>query len=326
MRETKRQLRHGSRRAQAPAVLRRGASGSGLIREYPTTLWGIGTRALEVEGSEPAPTFLLLHGFLDSADTWRPVLERLAAAGRSAIAYDMPGFGFAERARHGGLLDQQESFVAEAVRRVAAKSGRNVVVAGNSLGGWVTLRIGAHQNLPLAAIAPIAPAGLDMSPWFFRAERIPAADAIVDLPVPIPSRVTRDIVSRTFRQLAFCDQSKVDEPSIRRFAFHNRDRATVRWRINAARRLITDGGSAYHPERIMVPTTVIWGDKDLLCLPSGAKRLSDEIVGSRLAMLHGCGHCPQLEEPGRTAELLLETAPTKQRAKPRLRRYLLGAA
>jgi pimeloyl-ACP methyl ester carboxylesterase len=57
------------------------------------------TRALELEGGGPG--IVLLHGWGDSADTWRPLLAELAARDRRAIAVDLPGFGEATRLRPG---------------------------------------------------------------------------------------------------------------------------------------------------------------------------------------------------------------------------------
>src|ERR671931_31971 len=51
---------------------------------------GVATRALELEGDGPG--LILLHGWGDSADTWRPLLARLARLGRRAIAVDLPGW------------------------------------------------------------------------------------------------------------------------------------------------------------------------------------------------------------------------------------------
>ncbi|MER6900182.1 alpha/beta fold hydrolase, partial [Amycolatopsis sp. NPDC000740] len=80
------------------------------IRESFRRFAGMRTRVLEVgppvaeapapkrtrrkgDGKPRAPRLVLLHGYCDSADTWRPVLGELAAAGIAAIAVDLPGFG-----------------------------------------------------------------------------------------------------------------------------------------------------------------------------------------------------------------------------------------
>lgn len=276
----------------------------GRLREYRTTVWGVRTRAIEVAG-EGRP-IVLVHGFCDSADTWRAVLERLAAAGRRAIAYDMPGFGFAERAGHGNLVTQQEGFVAEAVRRAAEASGEQVVVAGNSLGGWVSLRIGARDDLPVAAISPIAPAGQSLSPWFFRLDRIPGATRLINLPVPVPDSVTREMVARAFHQLGYHDRSRIDAATVRRFTLHNRKRSVLRWRLEEAKRVKPELERPWDAARIEVPTTIIWGVRDLLCLAAGAEPLAESISGSKLLLLDDVGHCPQIEVPDVVTPELLE--------------------
>jgi pimeloyl-ACP methyl ester carboxylesterase len=63
------------------------------IVEHKLELGGSQTRALELDGE--GPPVLLLHGFGDSADTWRLVLDRLRKRGQAAVALDMPGFGAA---------------------------------------------------------------------------------------------------------------------------------------------------------------------------------------------------------------------------------------
>ena len=68
-----------------------------VIAVEPTVeLGGTSTRRLSVSGA--GIPFLLIHGFADSADTWRWLLPELAAAGRAAAAIDLAGFGTAEAA------------------------------------------------------------------------------------------------------------------------------------------------------------------------------------------------------------------------------------
>ena len=63
--------------------------------EYRESFGGFSTRVLELEGD--GPPLLLIHGYADSADTWRLVLDELARRDRRAIAIDLPGFGRADR-------------------------------------------------------------------------------------------------------------------------------------------------------------------------------------------------------------------------------------
>src|SRR5215211_6063396 len=98
--------------------------------EHRLELAGYRTRALELEGE--GPPLLLLHGFADSADTWRIVLDRLARAGRRALALDLPGYGAASPLKGGAILPQLDSFARAGVEHMGEKGA---IVAGNSLGG-----------------------------------------------------------------------------------------------------------------------------------------------------------------------------------------------
>ena len=66
--------------------------------------------------------------------------------------------------------------------------GEPVVVAGNSLGGAVALRLGERADLPLAGVVPVAPAGLEMPGWFDLVERDPIIRRLLDIPMPVPGR------------------------------------------------------------------------------------------------------------------------------------------
>lgn len=276
------------------------APAPGRIREYRTTVGGIATRAIEVGGH--GPPIVLFHGFCDSADTWRLVLRSLAESERAAVAYDMPCFGYADWGTEGNLLDQQVSFGTAAVERAAQESGEKVIVVGNSLGGWATLRI-AERELPIAGIVPVAPAGIELSPWFLRADRIGGISPLIALPAPIPAALIRQVVGRAFVRVAYADPRAVDPWAVRRFCLHNRDRSVFRRRLVAAQGVKSELDRPFNPARVKVPSVVLWGDRDLLCLPRAAEPLAAQL-GAKLIMVEGCGHCPQLEAPDSVIEAI----------------------
>lgn len=138
------------------------ASGTLAPLEQDAVYGGVRTRELRQSGG--GPPIVLLHGFTDSADTWRPLMRELTAAGREAVAVDLPHFGSAERPRPGGaLLPAFDAFAADVVR--AADRGEGVVLAGNSLGGLVALRAAQNPDLAIRAVIAVGPAGLGVQPW-----------------------------------------------------------------------------------------------------------------------------------------------------------------
>jgi pimeloyl-ACP methyl ester carboxylesterase len=265
-------------------------------------LGGIKTRSIEARGEGTAT--LLLHGWCDSADTWLAVLERISRRGGSAIAYDLPGFGVAPPLGEESVLDQLVDFSAAAVLELAERSGGEVIVAGNSLGGWTALRLAQREDLPIKAVIPIAPAGVQMAPAFFAIDRIPAVAQIVGLPAPTPRVVTRAVVGRIFRQLAFSHPSEADAAVVDRFTRFNSDRKTLRRRLETAKALREDLDDPFDHEAIEIPVTVIWGDRDRLCLPEGASKLCGLLPHADLHVINDCGHMPQHEVPQLVVEVI----------------------
>jgi pimeloyl-ACP methyl ester carboxylesterase len=281
------------------------------IAEKRLELAGLKARALEVTpGSDEAKSpLVLLHGWSDSADTWRPLLAELSRRGRAGTALDLPGFGMADRLdRDEEVLPQLDRFVAAAVTRAAERAGAPAVVAGNSLGGLAAMRAAENPDLPLAGIVPIAPAGLDMAGWFPIVEGAPLIRFVLRAPVPLPEAILREAVGRTYRTLAFARPAEVDPSVVSSFTRHVRTKRDVVRVLTTGRRLLGEIRQPFRLDRVACPVLLVWGDQDRMVFSSGADRVLRDVPHARLEVIEHCGHCPQLEATGRVADLL-ETFP-----------------
>ena len=280
------------------------------------TLAGIETRELVLEGS--GPPVLLLHGFADSADTWRPLLEELATAGRAATAIDLAGFGACEAdgLADGMLLPRWDEMVAEAVRRLSASYGGDVFLAGNSLGGALAMRAAQDPGLPLAGIVPIAPAGLHMARWFPIIESERMLRLLRRSPLPVPELLVREIVGRVYVNLAFADRSRATPEIIASFTRHLPTVARSTAILDIGRRLLAELESPFRLEDIDCPLLLVWGDRDRMVFTTGAERVLRTVPYSDIEVIRGCGHCPQVEAPAELAELLLRFPDEFEHAAP----------
>jgi pimeloyl-ACP methyl ester carboxylesterase len=271
--------------------------------EHRLHLAGYETRALELEGD--GPPVLLLHGFSDSADTWRLALDRLARAGCSALAVDLPGFGAAEALAPGPVLPQYDAFVAAAVRGLA-DGGGEVVVCGNSVGGVVALRAAEQEGLPVAGVVAVAPAGLDMPRWFSIIERDPVVRTLLRAPVPMPGWMVRATVGALYRQLAFARPGAAAVEVVEAFTAHHAGRERVRGHLDTGRRLLPELRDPFHFAAVRAPVLLVWGDRDRMVSHTGGQRVVAALPDTTYEIIEGCGHCPQVEEPDRFVELLLD--------------------
>lgn len=98
---------------------------------------------------------VLLHGARASRTQWRPQLRALTAAGRTAVAVDLPGHGL----RRGERFTVEGSL--EAVDAAVDEVGGRAVVVGLSLGGYLGIAYAARHP---GAVAGLVAAGCSAVP------------------------------------------------------------------------------------------------------------------------------------------------------------------
>ena len=167
------------------------------VHELHIEIDGSTIRALCTDGSRQV---VLMHGEGSTADTWRPVLERLDGA-VGACAYDRRGSGESIPTREPrGWYE----FVDE-VRRIHLALGfeKDYVLAAHSLGGLYARVFGADRPTDLSGLVLVDPAHEDMpdrlQSWMPRSEWLawaarrvrPNADGVSELEVAERARRSR---------------------------------------------------------------------------------------------------------------------------------------
>lgn len=166
------------------------------IRELYVDIEGGMVRALCTDGSRQV---VLLHGSDSSADTWRPVLERLDGA-VGACAYDRRGSG------HSGPAPGPRGWfeLIDELRRIHAALGfeRGYVVVGHSLGGLYARVFAADRPTDVAGLVLVDPAhesllerlrtGMPPAEWeaAMAARAQPNSDGVTELAVGERARMS----------------------------------------------------------------------------------------------------------------------------------------
>jgi len=79
--------------------------------------------------------------------------------------------------------------------------------------------------------------------------------------------------------------------------------ASIVWALGCTGKFfwpIADHGLARRLFRVAAPTLIVWGREDALVPVSYAEAFARAIRGSRVRIIEGCGHVPQVERPGET--------------------------
>ena len=269
-------------------------TGSPVIRESRQSLAGVRTRVLEVDGD--GPPLVLLHGFSDSADTWRVVLQGLARSGRRAVAIDLPGFGAAEDAQPGAILSQFEPVVIAAAALARTGTEDSVVLVGNSMGGLVSLYVANRRATQLAGIVPVCSAGLHHPASI---PLIAARGMRLILPA-VTAPPLRTVTHAAIPRLLTSTRTDHVAAHMPRYIGHLRP-ARLAHQLSIVRRLLDEQHYPLQMGAIECPALFVWGDRDRAAVwrHNGPRllALAARSPNSRSEVIPGCGHAPQLEAP-----------------------------
>jgi pimeloyl-ACP methyl ester carboxylesterase len=226
-------------------------------------------------------TLVLLHGFMDAPVTWDLVLPRLPAG---TLAPPVEGHDV-------GAL---EAYLDE--RGIAAPH-----VVGNSAGGYLALEL-AERGRALSVVA-LAPSGGwaegstapdETLAW---QRRIHRTLQHVD---PAAAVATEDGRRRATRWIT--ERWEHIPPSL--LAAQLRAAATTDVDAHIATAL--DRRWPLDPARVTCPLRIVWGLADkILPWPAAAARYRAWFPHADWVELDGVGHCPQLDVPLETAELIV---------------------
>jgi pimeloyl-ACP methyl ester carboxylesterase len=239
---------------------------------------------------------VLIHGIGHTWRGWNPMLPLLEPR-FDVLAVDLPGFGYSPRLP--SATQSTPEALADAVERAMDDVGfERAHVAGNSLGGWITLEL-ARRGRALTVTA-ISPAGLQhkrekawgrivLLAMSWAARKVPAPDALLRSPLG-PILFSGPVVARPWR-LDPDDFAEV----LRLFANSPGFHATLPHTFERQPKGL---------DAIDVPVLLVWGTLDLLLLPRQGRRFERLIPNAELRYVKGLGHTPMSDDPELLAELV----------------------
>ena len=238
------------------------------------------------------PPLVLLHGFLDTWRVWELVLPALERR-HDVLAPTLAG--------HAGgppLEEIAAPALADAVERAMDAAGfATAHIAGNSLGGHVAFQLAARGRA--RSVVAFAPAGgygevLELQTGMQEQARAAAPHARSLLATDAGRRRATELLTTNYKHIP------VELLAHQMLGVARCDDAEAM--IENARR----HGWPLEPEKVTCPVRIVWGTADrLLPWPAAAERFRTAFPQADWVELDGIGHCPQLDVPLETAELIL---------------------
>ena len=255
------------------------------------------------EGSGPA--LLLLHGIAGSSRTWRDVIPLLVDR-FTVIAPDFMGHGLSEKP----VGDYSLGAFASGIRDfLEVLDIDRATVVGQSFGGGVAMQL-AYQHPELCErLVLVDSGGLGREVnWILRFMTLPGSEYVMPLIFPKFVRNWGDSLFRSINDRGIHLGRIAEMWSVYASLAEADNRQAF---ARTIRSVIEPGGQTVSAmDRLYLasslPTLIIWGDRDDIIPVSHARAAHEAIPGSRLVIIEGVGHFPQIEAPDQFVAALVD--------------------
>jgi pimeloyl-ACP methyl ester carboxylesterase len=238
------------------------------------------TLPLSFDDAGEGRPFLLLHGGAGPG-SMAGLAAALAGSGRSILPTH-PGFNAQPRPDWFHRLDDLALAYLALIERLDLE---DVVIVGNSLGGWLAAELALHGSRRISAIVLMNAVGIE------------------------PNQETGEIA----------DPATLG-PKIAEYAFHDPGRFALTptspeaaammaanqktLRVYSSEYFMYDPGLRSRLPRIAIPTLFVWGESDRICSPAYGRQFSNLIPSSRFELIPKAGHFPQIEQLNGVTDLI----------------------
>ena len=244
----------------------------------------VGSIRMQVDSQGSGPPFVLVHSLLTGPEAFEEVADSLAARYR-VHRLSLPGFGRSDP------LPQPEPTIEDLGDHLAAAlgaidGGPDTIVLGNGLGGFIAAAMAVRHSDKFGRLI------LSNSGAVFPPDRTAAFGTMSSLVTDGGMAAVVDVaVRRIFPEHYITAHPEVIDE--RRMVLEAVDPTA----FAAACRALAATDLRPSLPQLRNETLVVVGAEDATTPPEMGHELSAEISNSSVAVIDGCGHCPQLQAP-----------------------------
>jgi pimeloyl-ACP methyl ester carboxylesterase len=248
---------------------------------------------------------VLVHGLGATKSSWLPIIPELAKQYR-VIAIDVPGFGASSKP----MGPYNAPWFSDHIVRFLDKLGiEQTFLAGNSMGGRISIEMAMRAPSRVAGIACLCPAAAFSKRPLLWMARIARPELGV-FAARLPRHRVRAGLKDLFASPRRVDESWYDAAIDDFLQVWRSPRARMAF-FAALRNIYLDepyGESGFWARlaQIQAPALFVYGSRDVLITARFARRVRLTIPNASVHVWRDCGHVPQIEHSKRTTKTLLD--------------------
>jgi pimeloyl-ACP methyl ester carboxylesterase len=261
------------------------------------------------------PPVVLIHGVAGRCGQWDQTMVQLAEH-HTVIAPDLLGHGESAKPRGDYSLGAFASGIRDLLIGLDIEAAS---VVGHSLGGGIAMQFAYQFPERCERLVLVSSGGLgeDVHP-VLRAATLPGSEIVLPLIAHEKLLEIASLVPRALGKIGLRTGPDIAEMARGYASLSNAEGRsafihTVRAVIDPTGQRINANDRLYLAS--MMPTLIVWGDRDRIIPVEHAEPAHTSMPGSRLELFEGSGHFPHLDDPLRFARTLAhffaDTKPAK---------------
>jgi pimeloyl-ACP methyl ester carboxylesterase len=258
---------------------------------------------------------VLIHGITSHSGTWSRVMPSLAHR-FTVIAPDLAGHGGSDKPKGDYSLGAHASTVRDLLITLGHERAS---IVGHSLGGGIAMQFSYQFPERCQRLVLVDSGGLGREvSLLLRAATLPGSEFVLPLLAATRLLDAGEFAGRLLGRIGL--RARTDLEEMARGHATLSDAAARAAFVHTLRAVVDPGGQRVDASNRLylaryIPFLLIWGERDSIIPVSHGRAAHDQMPGSRLEVFSGSGHFPQLDEPERFIEVLVDfmesTAPAE---------------
>jgi len=254
------------------------------MEEKNISIKNINTIVKVFEEKSNQKQLLILHGWKSNSDRWLEVAEPISKQGFNVFIPDLPGFGKSDALQDSWNTNQYIEWIEELIKELNL---RDFYLMGHSFGGALASKLVVKHAQDVKGLFLVSAACIRKK---------------------TNKKKSYAAISKIVKIFSFVPFYKFFRKAIYKFIIRKSDYTYVEGTLKETYLNVVAEDLSFHLPFIKVPTTIIWGKKDVSTPIEDAHYINKQIKNSKLIIIPEAGHDLNRKQPQILSSKILENS------------------